>query len=129
MLSDEHPVFFNALETPGHEVRLEIETNGESRLVVDLDELSNPGVRAVVGASLAGAGPSASSARWNWCCVTSTAPLGQDGAGRRGGQPGRAVIRPWCCRADRSGRHRSYYLTAMLIHAGSFVLLSLAPAL
>ena len=54
VLSDEHFVFFNALETPGREVRLEIETNGESRLVVDLDELSNPGVRVVVGASLAG---------------------------------------------------------------------------
>lgn len=54
VISDEHFVFFNALETPGREVRLEIETNGESRLVVDLDELSNPGVRVVVGASLAG---------------------------------------------------------------------------
>ena len=47
-------MFFNALETPGGEVRLEIETNGESRLTVDLDELSLPGVRVVVGASLAG---------------------------------------------------------------------------
>lgn len=54
VLSDEHFVFFNALETPGGEVRLEIETNGESRLAVDLDELSLPGVRVVVGASLAG---------------------------------------------------------------------------
>lgn len=54
VLSDEHFVFFNAMETPGREVRLEIETNGESRLVVDLDELSTPGVRVVVGASLAG---------------------------------------------------------------------------
>jgi hypothetical protein len=35
-------------------VRLEIETNGESRLAVDLDELSLPGVRVIVGASLAG---------------------------------------------------------------------------
>ncbi|HZM65493.1 MAG TPA: TerD family protein [Nakamurella sp.] len=54
VLSDEHFVFFNALETPGGEVRLEIETNGESRLAVDLDELSIPGVRVIVGASLAG---------------------------------------------------------------------------
>jgi DNA polymerase-3 subunit epsilon len=54
VISDQHFVFFNALETPGREVRLEIETNGESRLVVDLYELSNPGVRVVVGASLAG---------------------------------------------------------------------------
>jgi DNA polymerase-3 subunit epsilon len=54
VLSDEHFVFFNALETSGGEVRLEIETNGESRLAVDLDELSLPGVRVIVGASLAG---------------------------------------------------------------------------
>jgi DNA-binding transcriptional LysR family regulator len=36
------------------EVRLEIKTDGESRLVVDLDELPNPGGRVLVGASLAG---------------------------------------------------------------------------
>ena len=54
VLSDEYFVFFNALETPAGEVRLEIETNGESSLAVDLDELSLPGVRVIVGASLAG---------------------------------------------------------------------------
>ena len=43
-----------SVETAGLEVRLDIETNGGCRLAVDLDELSNPGVRVVVGASLAG---------------------------------------------------------------------------
>ena len=54
VLSDAHFVFFNALESPGGEVQLEPESNGETRLSMDLDELAVPGLRVIVGASLAG---------------------------------------------------------------------------
>lgn len=52
VLSDQHFVFFNAPESVGGEVSLEIEP-GESRVTLNLDELAVPGVRVVVGASLA----------------------------------------------------------------------------
>ena len=53
VLSDEHFVFFNALESPGGEVTIELDPS-ETRVSVNLDELAVPGVRVIVGASLAG---------------------------------------------------------------------------
>ena len=53
VLSDEHFVFFNALESPGGEVTLELDPS-ETRVSLNLDELAVPGVRVIVGASMAG---------------------------------------------------------------------------
>lgn len=54
VLSDDHFVFFNSLQTPGGSVLLDVDTDGEAEVTLNLDELSNPGVRVIVGAVVSG---------------------------------------------------------------------------
>lgn len=52
VLSDEYFLFYNNLGTPARDVRLDLGSSGEARLSFDLDELAQPGVRMILGASL-----------------------------------------------------------------------------
>lgn len=54
VLSDDHLAFFNSPETPGGSVRVDVATDGEADVDLDLDELANPGHRVMVAACLSG---------------------------------------------------------------------------
>jgi DNA polymerase-3 subunit epsilon len=51
VLSDEHLAFFNNPVTPRGEVELTVDTAGEARAVLDLDELAGAGGRVVLAAT------------------------------------------------------------------------------
>lgn len=54
VLSDDHLAFFNSPETPGGSVRVDVATDGEAEVELDLDELTNPGHKVVLAACLTG---------------------------------------------------------------------------